>query len=280
MVTVLEAYRRTALFVRFLLPKGLNAKEIHEEMFPAYGWKCLSGEAIHKWVEKFSQGRSKVAGDARPGAVVAQTTVAFFHTLVSDGTSLWRICLEINVSFFQFRISHALRFTSICDLFTDSHLICRNETPCTPEKSHRRFGGMRCLRLKGQRISQGNNQQEQIARKVANAGNLLGLHFNLEMEAVRSSETSVNICQTTCNYILKDPFIFAAVRSSNSKLLIKFVKISETYGAQNSILWPREDVPLMVGMTLRIGCTTLLLPPPPADSQSNGLVTRNCYQWT
>jgi hypothetical protein len=33
--------------------------------------------------------------------------------------SWWRICREINV-FSQVRISHVLRFISICDLFTDS----------------------------------------------------------------------------------------------------------------------------------------------------------------
>jgi hypothetical protein len=27
--------------VRFLWAKGLNAKDIHEEMFPIYGGKCL-----------------------------------------------------------------------------------------------------------------------------------------------------------------------------------------------------------------------------------------------
>jgi hypothetical protein len=34
----------------------------------------------------------------------------------------WRICREINVFFFQFRISHILRFISVCDLFTDSRI--------------------------------------------------------------------------------------------------------------------------------------------------------------
>jgi hypothetical protein len=31
----------------------------------------------------------------------------------------WRICQDINV-IFRLRISHVLRFTSICDRFTDS----------------------------------------------------------------------------------------------------------------------------------------------------------------
>jgi hypothetical protein len=61
--------------VRFLWANGLNAKDINKEMFPVYDAKCLLGKAVHKWVEKFSQGRSKVADDARPRTEVAQTTV-------------------------------------------------------------------------------------------------------------------------------------------------------------------------------------------------------------
>jgi hypothetical protein len=48
----------------FLQAKELNAKDIHREMFPVHGGKCLSRKAVHKWVEKFSQGRSKVVDDA------------------------------------------------------------------------------------------------------------------------------------------------------------------------------------------------------------------------
>jgi hypothetical protein len=44
--------------------EGLNAKDIHKEMFPLYGGKCLACNAVHNWVEKFSQGHSKVIGDA------------------------------------------------------------------------------------------------------------------------------------------------------------------------------------------------------------------------
>jgi hypothetical protein len=47
--------------------KGLNAKDSHKEMFPVYGGKCLLHKAVHNWVKKSSQGRSKVADDARPG---------------------------------------------------------------------------------------------------------------------------------------------------------------------------------------------------------------------
>jgi histone-lysine N-methyltransferase SETMAR len=49
-----------------LWAKGLNAKDTHKEMFHVYGGKSLSRKAVHNWVEKFSQGCSKVAADARP----------------------------------------------------------------------------------------------------------------------------------------------------------------------------------------------------------------------
>jgi hypothetical protein len=35
----------------------------------------LSHKAVHNWVEKFSQGRSKVADETRPAAEVVETTV-------------------------------------------------------------------------------------------------------------------------------------------------------------------------------------------------------------
>jgi hypothetical protein len=40
--------------------KGVNANDIRKEMFPVYSGKCLSHKAVHNWVEKFSQGHSKV----------------------------------------------------------------------------------------------------------------------------------------------------------------------------------------------------------------------------
>jgi hypothetical protein len=120
-------YRRAAFCCAFFVGKGLNVKDIHKEMFAIYVEKCLSRKVVHNWVEKFSQGRSKVADDARPGAEVVGTTLkrllccGFRRTGKAMGQEYqcwWRICREINV--FQVRISHVLRFTSICDLFTDS----------------------------------------------------------------------------------------------------------------------------------------------------------------
>jgi hypothetical protein len=67
-------YRRAAFWCAFLWAKSLNAKDINKEMRPVYGGKCLSRKAVHDWVEKFSQGRSEVADDARPGRTVEIAT--------------------------------------------------------------------------------------------------------------------------------------------------------------------------------------------------------------
>jgi hypothetical protein len=62
--------------MHFLWAKGLSAKYIRKEMFAVYGGKCLSRKAVHNWVEKFSQGRSKVADDARCSRPVEIATEA------------------------------------------------------------------------------------------------------------------------------------------------------------------------------------------------------------
>jgi hypothetical protein len=62
--------------VHFLWAKGLDAKDIHKEIFSLYGGNSLSRKAVHNWVEKFSQGRSKVAAVAQPIRPVEAVTEA------------------------------------------------------------------------------------------------------------------------------------------------------------------------------------------------------------
>jgi hypothetical protein len=77
MATVLKDFttEEQRSVVRSLRAKELNAKNILKGAFPVYGGKCLSRKAFHNWVKKFCQGRSKVADNARPVAVVAETSV-------------------------------------------------------------------------------------------------------------------------------------------------------------------------------------------------------------
>jgi hypothetical protein len=66
MATVLEKYttKEQQAVVRFLWAKVLPAKNIRKEIFPVYGETCLSRKAVYNWIEKFSQGRSKIGGKA------------------------------------------------------------------------------------------------------------------------------------------------------------------------------------------------------------------------
>jgi hypothetical protein len=82
-VTVLEecVKEEQCSVVGFLWAKRLYAQD---QMFPAYGGKCLSCKVVYNWVEKFPQRRSKVVDDARPGAEVAETT---FRRLYAVGFS-------------------------------------------------------------------------------------------------------------------------------------------------------------------------------------------------
>jgi hypothetical protein len=122
--------KSSVLLCAFLWAKGLSAKDIHKEMFPICCGKCLSRKAVHNWVQKFSQGRSKVADDARPGRHVETATEATVlrveeliradRRITIDSVAMLVEDMSRNKCFSQIRISHVLRFISICDLFTDS----------------------------------------------------------------------------------------------------------------------------------------------------------------
>jgi hypothetical protein len=80
MVAVLEEYttEEQRSVVCFLWAEGLNAKNIHKDVFPVYSEKCLSRKVVHNCVEKFFQGRSKAAFDAQSGhpvEIVTEETV-------------------------------------------------------------------------------------------------------------------------------------------------------------------------------------------------------------
>ena len=38
----------------------MEAKDIHKEMLPMYGEHWLSRQAVHNWVQKFSEGRTSI----------------------------------------------------------------------------------------------------------------------------------------------------------------------------------------------------------------------------
>jgi hypothetical protein len=131
MATVFQDFinARQRSLVRFLRANGLNAKMIRKEICTVYGGKYLSLKAVHNWVEKFSQGCSEVADDARAGTEVAETAVRrllccrFQRTGKAMGKVYqcwWRTCRETNVfSRFQYHMFYVL-YMYICGIFTDS----------------------------------------------------------------------------------------------------------------------------------------------------------------
>jgi hypothetical protein len=62
--------------VRFLWAKGMAAKDIYKEMLPMYGEHCLSCQAVHNWVQKFSEGRTSIEDEHRVGRPVESATPA------------------------------------------------------------------------------------------------------------------------------------------------------------------------------------------------------------
>jgi hypothetical protein len=98
MATVIEEYHteEQRSVVRFLWAKGLNTKDRHKEMFPAYGGKCLSRKAGHNWVEKFSQGRSKVADDETElRKWLRQQSKDFFDAGFDALVKRWGKCINV-----------------------------------------------------------------------------------------------------------------------------------------------------------------------------------------
>jgi hypothetical protein len=56
--------------VHFLWAKNMEAKDIHKEMLPMYGEHCLSRQAVHNWVQKFSDWRTSIEDEHRTGRPV------------------------------------------------------------------------------------------------------------------------------------------------------------------------------------------------------------------
>jgi hypothetical protein len=117
MVTVLEGIlpMRSVLFCAFF-GGGEDSKQMIfiKKCFVFMVESVWSRKVLQNRIDKFCQERSKVADDVRPGVEVVETTVkrllccGFQRTGKTMGQVYqcwWRICREINVSFF-FRFAY------------------------------------------------------------------------------------------------------------------------------------------------------------------------------
>jgi hypothetical protein len=71
-------------------------------------------------------------------------------------------------------------------------------TPCSPLNVNRRFGGKSCLHLQDRRINRARNRHE------AGSKFFLAYSSTFKMDAICSSETSVDFQRTTRRYIPED----------------------------------------------------------------------------
>ena len=70
---------RTAWRCTFFVGKNMETKDIHKEMLPMYCEHCLSRQAIHNWVQKFSEGRKIIEDKHRAGRLVEIATPEMFR---------------------------------------------------------------------------------------------------------------------------------------------------------------------------------------------------------
>ena len=87
--------------VRFLWAKNMEAKDILKEMLPMYGEHWLSRQAVHNWVQNFSEGRTSIEDEHQSSARVVPTTTKRSFRRRFPGTcetvgqvfkSVWRLC--------------------------------------------------------------------------------------------------------------------------------------------------------------------------------------------
>ena len=86
--------------VRFLWVKNMEAKDIHKEMLPMYGEHCLSCQALHNWVQKFSEGRTSIedehpAVERAMSAWFRQQPKEFFAAGFQGLVKRWDNCLNL-----------------------------------------------------------------------------------------------------------------------------------------------------------------------------------------
>jgi hypothetical protein len=113
-------YRKATFRFLFLWTKGLNVKDVHKEMFPVYGGKCLSCKVVHICVTDVSLMTKRLNRRCGSGWDISQNT-AFRRTGKAMGQVCqcwWRISREINVFFSGSNITCFTFY--IRDLFTDS----------------------------------------------------------------------------------------------------------------------------------------------------------------
>jgi hypothetical protein len=119
-------------------------------------------------------------------------------------------------------------------------------TPCGRVRDNRHFGGACHFHLQGWRISQARNRRD-TGCKLSYAGFLLGLFFNLMMEAMFSSKMLVDFQQTTQCYIPEDKILISVLFSLNQTFAHFFRMKQSVFGLlsfSSASKWKTERKPI------------------------------------
>ena len=74
----------------------MAANDIHKEMLPMYGEHCLSGQAVHNWVQNFSEGRTIIEDEHRVGRITFRQQPQEFYAAGFQGlVKRWEECLHL-----------------------------------------------------------------------------------------------------------------------------------------------------------------------------------------
>ena len=74
----------------------MEARDIHKEMLPMYGEDCLSRQAVHNLVQKFSEGRTSIEDEHRVGRITfLQQPKEFFAAGFRGLVKRWDKCLNL-----------------------------------------------------------------------------------------------------------------------------------------------------------------------------------------
>ena len=88
--------------VRFLWAKDTVAKDIHEDMLPMYGEHCPSRQAVHSWVQKFSEGRTSIEDEHRFSRITfRQQPQEFYAAGFQELVKRWDKCLNLYVYYVE-----------------------------------------------------------------------------------------------------------------------------------------------------------------------------------
>ena len=76
--------------------KKYGSKGYPQEMLPMYGEHCLSRQAVHNWVQKFSDGRTSIEDEHRVGWITFRQQPKEFFTAGFQGlVKRWDKCLNL-----------------------------------------------------------------------------------------------------------------------------------------------------------------------------------------